>query len=1534
MRRGAARADARSQQEEEHSMSNPLAREKEPHAAQEEQAPPAHAEGKPLTIEQIFAEVDTDHSGTIEFREFAEYWGAKQVQTRGTADEDALGTIWELFEKYDADGNSGLCLLEFRELISEMAMGDWKEERDPRTGRTYFVNPITRASQWVRPGVSDFLEQQGIVQTEKPLPTVDVGGARKEHTAADDADAEPEAEVHMMLNLWKIYIKKERQNRKRHYNDALTYLVYTLLLMSTMVLCTPLSASLLAHQEALADLLLDEEFAVVDNHKKSWYDVMTLPELWQWVEGPLHDAFYQDAVSTEPAALLWSNELLGRIQVRQARVEPTKCLYRPWAPFTYGPDPTPLPGRACAGTFPSVERKHGGEAKFETEAAAHEKFQERRATWQDPDNAGWDAAADGGNEQTDAWAGAAKWYGDWGTCWLDDAEDTTELKGSPVFVESFLGEPGRPNRFGHNGYAVTLPRNRWDWEEQVRQLKGEFVCVDGGVQTGERVKGAYIADLDDAEREMRAEGCWAAGDCSASETACRALGAQEWRQSKPFIDKYTRMLVVTFNLYNGNDFDWDEEEMFYEEQDQNTAENLEHLDDHLVFGQVSFTFGPSGHIEKYQRITIVRPMRAFAYLDSSYKSSLAYLFALMAVALFLTEARTAYRMGLTSYFITSENSVWNLYEIIFFVMFLFLVNSINSYLEICRDVDSALIQLSTDGQLDETFYDLHSMKSKFRTMTRNVSVLVFLSILKSFKFMSLSDNLNFMYKILLRAKSEIFGFMTVYAILMACFAFFTQQLFGYEIRNFHNFQSALISLIRLSVGILDFDYVAMKEADSAFSPLFLLVFVFVCMLTAINMFIAILSEYYTIVKTESTQLKEDIKIFESQGMTVPSSSVFDGFSSLWSNFWLKFTLMVETDPPHVPVQVQPVRRIVGPTWGQGAQQIEEAGGLTCHANIHENASNLVRIHLYSEFVPTELENHRGKARANIPILGEVLEGRFRSHCVGLGDTRSPINELIAQYGKLWSEDVWVCGNPRCKHIYDAARDGGGMTMEELYAREKDKWSCPKCKKTSPEKPWAHIGHKFTYHRQDTGVRTVCCLKLHPDDMHSEVRPQVLLKMRPRFTTITNPADGSQDPDYANQCENPDTVDLLEDTFGAQIRLELLIHEEMKEDIVYGEKEIGKARDIFALFRVSEISSWEHFSGEPTKLNKAPGMWRSRDDKKLYEMMGLHRPSQGTKEGGQLTNSQMAEMFNKTERQVDLRRRFLKRLHTNADGWPVTPKVLRVSFQPSWRTTMRMWRQSRQDDAMKVVSMSYLCSLFRSSFHCKRYSDPHERDMKRFIRMLTQHIIDNNVENRKDITELETKFLMENMSLDEAIGKMKVQLVNSGQRAMVGRTCRCCGYGGSRSMIELYGEVDQMKMVTVKNELTGEEEQLSVEDKLRRWMMSKFAYEIDAVIVRNEDDDDDDEDEDMGLVVTPGGHRERASSASARLRRQQEQEEREEQSRIEKLKARRVQAAATTAATTTTADKARPNGKSKSNSNSNGHGHAGGGGGEQRSHQRI
>ena len=55
---------------------------------------------------------------------------------------------------------------------------------------------------------------------------------------------------------------------------------------------------------------------------------------------------------------------------------------------------------------------------------------------------------------------------------------------------------------------------------------------------------------------------------------------------------------------------------------------------------MSFAFGPAGHIEKYQRISIIRPMRVFFYLDSEFWRYGAGLWACMAVALFLIEVRT------------------------------------------------------------------------------------------------------------------------------------------------------------------------------------------------------------------------------------------------------------------------------------------------------------------------------------------------------------------------------------------------------------------------------------------------------------------------------------------------------------------------------------------------------------------------------------------------------------------------------------------------------------------------------------------------------------------------------------------------------------------------------------------------------------------------------------------------------------------------------------------------------------------------------
>ena len=587
--------------------------------------------------------------------------------------------------------------------------------------------------------------------------------------------------------------------------------------------------------------------------------------------------------------------------------------------------------------------------------------------------------------------------------------------------------------------------------------------------------------------------------------------------------------------------------------------------------------------------------------------------------------------------------------------------------------------------------------------------------------MNLSDSLNFMFKIAARATGEIAGFMVVYTLLLLSCAFLATTLFGYEMREFHNLASAMTSLMRLSVGILDFDYNLMKTADAFWAPLFIIFFVFICMLIAVNMFISILSEYYDQVKTEQRQWKDDIKIFELQGMNVPSTSVVGNVHRLWSMLRLKFVLQVEVNPPHLPVEFLPTKKVVGPTWGdgylykaakKGAPPLCDGtdGGPICYPNIFDNASNLVRLHYYSEFVPVELEHMRGKTRANIPILGQVSDSRgFHSHCVGLGNSTSPINELIAEYGKLWDQEIWECSTRECGHIYDPTMDGKSMSIEELFEKEELTWRCPKCKMNKPNEEWSdeqkrttlpHVDMKFTYRRRpatnERGLQqaTVTCLKTHADDMHSEVRPQVLSKMRPRFKTIVNPDDpDDMDIDFVNQCQDgpPDCIDLMEDEFGAKIRLELLVHETMAEDVLSSGKLIGRAKDMFALFRVVEISSWEHFSGEPTKLNTAQGMWKKKDDRKLFD---IHT---GRAKGGSLTNSQMAETFNKTEREVMLRRRFLQRCHRDDSGYPETPKLLRVALRPSFGIAMSMWwRAWWKDPEMKVVSCGYILGQLKKS----------------------------------------------------------------------------------------------------------------------------------------------------------------------------------------------------------------------------------------------
>ena len=155
-------------------------------------------------------------------------------------------------------------------------------------------------------------------------------------------------------------------------------------------------------------------------------------------------------------------------------------------------------------------------------------------------------------------------------------------------------------------------------------------------------------------------------------------------------------------------------------------------------------------------------------------------------------------------------------------------------------------------------------------------------------------------------------------------------------------------------------------------------------------------------------------------------------------------------------------------------------------------------------------------------------------------------------------------------------------------------------------------------------------------------------------------------------------------------------------------------------------------------------------------------------------------------------------------------------------------------------------------------------MKQFIRKQIQYIKDGS--NVKDLTELEENFLKQNMSLADAVTRMKVHLVNTERRK-------------PKRMAELYGgRVGATHMVKAKvmnKDGKAEDKQLPVEEKLKRWLMTKYADEIDCVIIKNEDEDQEEVYHEQ-VYHDDGGYDGHA----------QQQGGSQEGSRLQQLKARR------------------------------------------------
>ncbi|CAK4216905.1 unnamed protein product [Aphanomyces euteiches] len=163
----------------------------------------------------------------------------------------------------------------------------------------------------------------------------------------------------------------------------------------------------------------------------------------------------------------------------------------------------------------------------------------------------------------------------------------------------------------------------------------------------------------------------------------------------------------------------------------------------------------------------------------------------------------------------------------------------------------SLVLKSTRGR--NCFIDLGYIGNLVQDIN-NVSACVSLvSVAIVFKYLRLNTRLNMLWTTLRLAAKDLIAFVVIFIFIFFGYAVMGFLLFGNHVREYRSLSGSLASCFQMLLGAFDFD--ALASANPVMSGMFFFSFMIFVFLIVVNMFIAILSEYYSI--AQEAKRKED-----------------------------------------------------------------------------------------------------------------------------------------------------------------------------------------------------------------------------------------------------------------------------------------------------------------------------------------------------------------------------------------------------------------------------------------------------------------------------------------------------------------------------------------------------------------------------------------------------------------------------------------------------------------------------------------------------
>lgn len=197
-------------------------------------------------------------------------------------------------------------------------------------------------------------------------------------------------------------------------------------------------------------------------------------------------------------------------------------------------------------------------------------------------------------------------------------------------------------------------------------------------------------------------------------------------------------------------------------------------------------------------------------------------------------------------------SVWNLLDIM-----VILISIVILVFDVYRTVtvDRKLQELTNKPDQFQDFDFISLWQIRFDNA---IAITVFIAWVKLFKYVSFNKTMTQLTSTLARCAKDLAGFAVMYFIVFLAFTQLGYLLFGSKLKDFSDFTSSFFALFNIILG--SFDFYALREVDPYLGPAFFMLFIFFIFFILVNMFLAIINDTYSEVKSELANQSDDFQI--------------------------------------------------------------------------------------------------------------------------------------------------------------------------------------------------------------------------------------------------------------------------------------------------------------------------------------------------------------------------------------------------------------------------------------------------------------------------------------------------------------------------------------------------------------------------------------------------------------------------------------------------------------------------------------------------